>query len=164
MVPTDFFSDPRVPSPKATISNTHLEWHPLVPSNIIDAFYGKEAALQTHYTTSSFIQISDFDETAWTSLLKKEVYEYLPKYSSLQHITGPLYRDISPKTSEGVAIPYAFFYIIIRSDSHCLPFIFPQQPQSEDFTTYHTTLSNIARRTSGLVPLDHLIDDTISSW
>jgi DNA/RNA endonuclease G (NUC1) len=116
---------------------------------------GEHAVAGTGYVVNLAPQTPSLNRFTWNTL-EKLTLEWLESYGSLWVVAGPVYyRGASIaylETEDGVpiAVPHAFFKILIREDGdglHVLPFLFPQQSRQirnpESLVPYVTSVDVI---------------------
>ena len=127
----------------------------MAPNFAIATSHGRNAQLETFLMTNISPQKPDLNRKAWQRLEEIVATELAPKYGDLWVFTGPIFADKSSTLkSSAVAIPKAFFKIIVRpyisdqQSAQVLAFIFPQKVKGdENLLKFVTTVDEIEAQT-----------------
>ena len=133
----------------------------LAPNYAIATRYGTAAQRETFLMSNITPQLHALNAGLWKELEQKIATSYPARYAEVWVITGPVFGAAPKKLRGGVAVPDAFFLIVI--DEHegklrTLALIVPQEaPTSANPERYLTSIGEIQRRT-GLNFLSELDD------
>lgn len=144
-------------SPSAYTGSGYDRGH-LAPNYAIATRYGAEAQRETFLMSNIVPQRHALNAGLWRGLEEKIATSYPARYSEVWVITGPVFAA-QPKTlRDGVAIPEAFFLIVVDENEgklRTMAFLVPQEtPASSDPERFLTTIDEVQRRTG----LDFLRD------
>ena len=133
----------------------------MAPNYAIATRYGTAAQRETFLMSNITPQLHSLNAGLWKELEQKIATSYPARYEEVWVITGPVF-GVTPKNLRGgVAVPEAFFLIVIDENEgklRTLAFIVPQEaPTSADPERYLTSIDEIQRRT-GLDFLNELDD------
>lgn len=137
----------------------------LAPNYAIATRYGTAAQRETFLMSNITPQLHALNAGLWQELEQKIATSYPARYAEVWVLTGPVFGATPKKLRSGVAVPEAFFLIVI--DEHegklrTLAFIVPQEaPPGAAPERYLTRIDEIQRRTG----LDFLgeLDDAAES-
>jgi endonuclease G len=133
----------------------------LAPNYAIATHYGTAAQRETFLMSNITPQLHSLNAGLWKELELKIATSYPARYAEVWVITGPVFGAAPKKIRGGVAVPEAFFLIVI--DEHegqlrTLALIVPQEaPHDAEPERYLTRIEEIQRRT-GLNFLSELDD------
>lgn len=133
----------------------------LAPNYAIATHYGAAAQRETFLMSNVSPQRHALNAGLWRELEERIATNYPARYQEVWVITGPVFAAAPRTLRHGVAIPDAFFLIVV--DEHegklrTLALIVPQEaPAHADPAQYLTTIDDIQRRT-GLDFLSELDD------
>ncbi len=105
----------------------------MAPNFAIETNYGKLAQLETFLMTNISPQTAKLNRSIWRKLESKIVREYAYDLSDIWVITGPIFDREPPRLVSDVAVPSAFYKIVVNkygirdSGIETLAFIFPQK-------------------------------------
>jgi endonuclease G len=133
----------------------------MAPNYAIATRYGAAAQRETFLMSNVAPQLHALNAGLWRELEQRIATSYPARYGEVWAIVGPVF-GASPKTLRGgVAVPDAFFKIVVDESEgklRTLAFIVPQEaPTDADPRRYLTTIDEIQRRT-GLDFLSELDD------
>lgn len=135
----------------------------LAPNYAIATRHGKAAQRETFLMSNIAPQRHALNAGLWKELEVKIATSYPARYGEVWVITGPVFGVNPPRLRGGVAVPEAFFLIIIDENEgrlRTLAFLVPQEvPAEADPARYLTTIEEIQRRT-GLDFLSELDDES----
>ena len=160
---------PRIPTPKArpekfdvdrrtasrvgseSYSGSGYDRGHMAPNFAIATRYGETAQRETFLMSNITPQRHTVNAGLWRELEMRIATSYPARYGEVWVITGPVFGP-SPRTLRGgVAVPDAFFKIIIDEQDgklRTLAFLVPQDaPEGADPARYLTTIDEIERRT-----------------
>jgi endonuclease G len=123
----------------------------MAPNFAIATRYGETAQRETFLMSNITPQRHTLNAGLWRELEMRIATSYPARYGEVWVITGPVFGP-SPRTLRGgVAVPDAFFKIIIDEQDgklRTLAFLVPQDaPEGADPARYLTTIDEIERRT-----------------
>ena len=135
----------------------------LAPNYAIATRHGKAAQRETFLMSNIAPQRHALNAGLWRELEMKIATSYPARYGEVWVITGPVFGVNPPRLRGGVAVPEAFFLILIDENEgrlRTLAFLVPQEASAEaDPARYLTTIGEIQRRT-GLDFLSELDDES----
>lgn len=133
----------------------------LAPNYAIATRYGKKAQEETFLMSNITPQKHGLNAGLWKALEQKIATNYPGRFGEVWVIAGPIFSSRPDKLQRRVAVPEAFYMIIVdESDGRVRAeaFIMPQDPTSTQLDSYLATIDEIERRT-GLDFLSALPDD-----
>jgi endonuclease G len=133
----------------------------MAPNYAIATRYGAAAQRETFLMANITPQRHALNAGLWKELEQKIATSYPARYAEVWVITGPVFGAAPKKIRGGVAVPEAFFLIVIDESEgklRTLAFIVPQEaPTSANPEHYLTSIDEIQQRT-GLNFLSELDD------
>jgi endonuclease G len=133
----------------------------MAPNYAIATRYGTAAQRETFLMSNITPQLHSLNAGLWKELEQKIATSYPARYAEVWVLTGPVFGATPKKLRGGVAVPEAFFLIVIDENEgklRTLAFIVPQEATtSADPERYLTSVDEIQRRT-GLDFLSELDD------
>ncbi len=133
----------------------------LAPNYAIATRYGAAAQKETFLMSNITPQLHSLNAGLWKELELKIATSYPARYEEVWVLTGPVFGAAPKKLRGSVAVPEAFFLIVIDENEgklRTLAFVVPQDaPASADPERYLTSVTEIQRRT-GLDFLSELDD------
>ena len=133
----------------------------MAPNYAIATRYGTAAQRETFLMSNITPQLHALNAGLWKELEQKIATSYPARYEEVWVLTGPVFDATPKKLRGGVAVPEAFFLIVIDENEgklRTLAFLVPQAvPTSADPERYLTSIDEIQRRT-GLNFLSELDD------
>lgn len=133
----------------------------LAPNYAIATRYGAAAQRETFLMSNITPQLHSLNAGLWKELELKIATSYPARYEEVWVLTGPVFSPAPKKLRGGVAVPEAFFLIVIDENEgklRTLAFLVPQDaPTTADPERYLTPIEEIQRRT-GLDFLSELDD------
>jgi endonuclease G len=133
----------------------------MAPNYAIATHYGTAAQRETFLMSNITPQLHSLNAGLWKELEMKIATSYPARYGEVWVFTGPVFGASPKKLRGGVAVPEAFFLIVIDENEgklRTLAFIVPQEaPAEADPERYLTRIEEIQRRT-GLDFLPELDD------
>lgn len=148
-------------SPEAYTGSGYDRGH-LAPNYAIATRYGEAAQRETFLMSNIVPQRHALNAGLWRGLEEKIATSYPARYGEVWALTGPIFAARPRTLRDGVAIPDAFFLIVIDENEgklRTMAFIVPQEtPADSDPAKFLTSIDEIQRRTG----LDFLreIEDT----
>lgn len=130
----------------------------MAPNWAISVSYGREAQLETFYTTNICPQRPECNRHLWEDLEKIEANDYARRYNGVVSYDGPIYHktDTGIGHRERIKIPAAFYKIIVRQHKNevdCIAFIIPQLPEAtsrnsrDNLQKYIVSVSEVEKQT-----------------
>jgi endonuclease G len=133
----------------------------MAPNYAIATRYGSAAQRETFLMSNITPQLHSLNAGLWKELELKIATSYPARYEEVWVLTGPVFGAAPKKLRGGVAVPEAFFLIVIDENEgklRTLAFLVPQDaPPAADPERYLTSIDEIQRRT-GLDFLSELDD------
>jgi endonuclease G len=133
----------------------------LAPNFAIATHFGARAQEETFLMSNITPQKHGLNAGLWKSLEQKIAANYPGRFEEIWVLAGPIFSREPERLKRRVAVPEAFFMVIIdESDGRvrAQSFIFPQEPAESKLDAYLTTIDEIERRT-GLDFFSELPDD-----
>ncbi len=123
----------------------------LAPNYAIATRHGEAAQRETFLMSNIAPQRHALNSGLWKELEMKIATSYPARYGEVWVIVGPVFGANPPKLRGGVAVPEAFFKIIVDENEgklRTLALLVPQDaPAEADAARYLTTIEEIQRRT-----------------
>ena len=163
--------DARLPSLTAQ-AMTLGEWrpHPIAPARALISQYGatggSEAALAANYAPMT----EAFADGPWRRAMHQLTDRYPQRFGEVWIYLGPAYRPDGAKLASGVAIPDAFYAIVLdlteAGGLRALALLIPTDADSLDLNNYLTSIAQIEKLTSlqFLPELDFSVRDTLGNY
>ncbi len=133
----------------------------MAPNYAIATRYGAAAQRETFLMSNITPQLHALNAGLWKEIETKIATSYPARYGEVWAIVGPVFGANPKKLRGGVAVPAAFFAIVIDENEgklRTLAFLVPHDaPAGADPARYLTTIAEIQRRT-GLDFLSELDD------
>lgn len=133
----------------------------LAPNYAIATHYGKQAQEETFLMSNITPQKHSLNAGLWKTLEQKIATNYPGRFGEVWVIAGPIFSARPERLQRRVAVPEAFYMIIVdESDNRVRAeaFILPQDATGADLDRYLVTIDEIEKRT-GLDFLPTLPDD-----
>lgn len=134
----------------------------MAPNYAIATRYGTAAQRETFLMSNITPQRHTLNAGLWKELETKIATSYPARYGEVWVLVGPVFGAKPPQLRGGVAVPEAFFMIVIDENEgrlRTLAFLVPQDaPADADPGRYLTTIAEIQRRT-GLDFLSEIEDE-----
>jgi endonuclease G len=122
----------------------------MAPNFAIATHYGRAAQEETFQMSNVCPQKHSLNAGLWKALEQKIATNYPGRFGEVWVVAGPIFNEHPARLKRRVAIPDAFYMIIVdESDGRVRAesFIFPQEPVSAQLDSYLVTISEIERRT-----------------
>lgn len=123
----------------------------MAPNYAIATRYGTAAQRETFLMSNITPQLHSLNAGLWKELEMKIATSWPARYSEVWVLTGPVFGAQPKKLRGGVAVPEAFFLIVIDENEgklRTLAFLVPQDaPAGADPERYLTRIDEIQRRT-----------------
>jgi endonuclease G len=123
----------------------------LAPNYAIATRYGAAAQRETFLMSNITPQRHALNAGLWKELETRIATSYPARYGEVWVLVGPVFGAQPPQLRGGVAVPEAFFMIIIDENEgrlRTLAFLVPQEaPAAAEPERYLTTIAEIQRRT-----------------
>ena len=94
-------------------SNTGYDRGHMAPNYAIDTVFGEGAQKETFLMSNIVPQRPELNQGPWKEFEQVVANRYLKDYQALWVVTGPIYRDPVQRLPSGVAIPAAFYKIVV---------------------------------------------------
>ncbi|WP_438481239.1 DNA/RNA non-specific endonuclease [Oleiharenicola lentus] len=123
----------------------------LAPNFAIATYFGGQAQEETFLMSNITPQKHGLNAGLWKSLEQKIATNYPGRFGEIWVIAGPIFGRYPARLKRRVAVPEAFFMIIVdESDGRvrAQAFIFPQETASAQLDAYLATIDEIERRTA----------------
>jgi endonuclease G, mitochondrial len=133
----------------------------LAPNHAIAMRYGSRAQEETFLMSNITPQKHALNAGLWKSLEQKIASNYPGRFGEVWVIAGPIFGERPKRLRQRVAVPEAFYMIIVdESDGRvrAASFVFPQEATAGELERYLVAIDEIERRT-GLDFLMELPDD-----
>jgi len=161
--PEEFSVDPRTVAriDPAVYNRSGYDRGHMAPNHVIATRYGRQAQVETFLMSNITPQLHGLNAGLWKALEQKIASNYPGRFGEVWVLAGPVFGDQPKKLQRRVAVPEAFYMIVLdESDGRVRAeaFIIPQEPASPDLDQYLTSIDEIERRT-GLDFLRELPDD-----
>ncbi len=135
----------------------------MAPNHAIATRHGEAAQRETFLMSNIVPQLHELNAGLWKTLEMKIASSYPARYGEVWVITGPIFGTQPPRLRGRVAVPEAFYLIIIdeiEGRLRTLAFIIPQEEaRGSEAARYLTTIAEIQHRT-GLDFLHELEDES----
>lgn len=161
--PEKFETDTRTAARVAAedYANSGYDRGHMAPNYAIATRYGAAAQRETFLMSNITPQLHALNAGLWKELEMKIATSYPARYEEVWVLTGPVFGAAPKKIRNGVAVPEAFFLIVLDENEgrlRTLAFLVPQDaPHGADPERYLTRIEEIQRRT-GLDFLSELDD------
>lgn len=122
----------------------------MAPNYVIATHFGREAQEETFQMSNVCPQKHGLNAGLWKALEQKIAANYPGRFGEVWVVAGPIFNEHPVRLKRRVAIPDAFYMIIVdESDGRVRAesFIFPQEPVSAELDSYLVTVAEIERRT-----------------
>ncbi|MEF1190237.1 DNA/RNA non-specific endonuclease, partial [Vibrio parahaemolyticus] len=118
----------------------------LAPSATMD--FTQESMKQSFLMSNMSPQLPGFNRVGWR-VLEEHVRDLANEYNELYVVTGPIYQGNEGTIGNGVAIPSAFYKVILDpSFDEAIAFIVPHRDvSSSELTNFITTIDEVERQT-----------------
>jgi endonuclease G len=123
----------------------------LAPNYAIATRHGEDAQRETFLMSNIVPQTHALNAGLWRELEMKIATSYPARYGEVWVLTGPIFGPEPPRLRGGVAVPEAFFLIVVDENEgrlRTLSFVVPQDaPTAADPARYLASIAEIQRRT-----------------
>jgi endonuclease G len=85
----------------------------MAPNYAIDTIFGEKAQKETFLMSNIVPQRPSLNQGPWKAIEQMVANRYLKEYEAIWVITGPIYREPVVRLPSGVAVPTAFFKVIV---------------------------------------------------
>lgn len=150
--PEKFVADPRTVAriePDVYTRSGYDRGH-LAPNFAIATHFGAQAQEETFLMSNITPQKHGLNAGLWKSLEQKIATNYPGRFGEIWVLAGPIFGRDPERLKRRVAVPEAFFMVIVdESDGRvrAQAFIFPQEPGSVQLDGYLATIDEIEART-----------------
>ena len=133
-------------------SNSGYDRGHMAPNYAIDRVFGEAAQQETFLMSNIVPQKPELNQGPWKDLEQTIANRYLRDYQQVWVMTGPIYREPIQRLPTGVAIPAAFFKIIVDvvepTGVRAIGVILPQAAhESDKMSSYLVTIDAIEAAT-----------------
>lgn len=161
--PDEFRADTRTTAriDPAVYNRSNYDRGHLAPNYAIATRYGVRAQEETFLMSNITPQKHGLNAGLWKSLEQKIATNYPGRFGEVWVIAGPVFGSRPPRLRQRVAVPEAFYMIMVdESDGRVRTqaFLFPQEPGDGGLERYLATIDEVEQRT-GLDFLAALPDD-----
>ncbi|CAA6679828.1 MULTISPECIES: DNA/RNA non-specific endonuclease [unclassified Lentimonas] len=94
-------------------SNSGYDRGHMAPNYAIDLVFGERAQKETFLMSNIVPQKPELNQRPWKDLEQTVANRYVRDYEEIWVITGPIYREPVSRLRSGVAVPSAFFKVIV---------------------------------------------------
>jgi len=120
----------------------------MAPNYAIDRVFGEQAQKETFLMSNIVPQTPELNQGSWKEVEQIVANRYLRHYEEIWVVTGPIYGESIQNFSSGVAIPQAFFKIVVdvidSTGIRALAMILPQDADpSSPLSSYLTTIDEV---------------------
>lgn len=135
----------------------------MAPNYVIATRYGRSAQLDTFLMTNITPQKGSLNQKSWQRLEEIIANDFSQKFGDFWVVTGPVFGDKPKRLDSGVAVPDAFYKILIKPSTpeqpaRALAFIFPQTAKPRaSLMKFVTTIDAVEARTG--IDFFHELDD-----
>jgi len=135
----------------------------MAPNYVIATRYGRTAQMDTFLMTNITPQKGSLNQKAWQRLEEVIANDFSQKFGEFWVVTGPIFGDKHERLNSGVAVPDAFFKILIKPSSkeqpaRALAFIFQQTAKPRtSLMKFVTTIDEVEAQTG--IDFFHELDD-----
>jgi endonuclease G, mitochondrial len=122
----------------------------MAPNFVIATHYGKEAQEETFQMSNICPQKHGLNAGLWKSIEQKIATNYPGRFGEVWVVAGPVFGERPEKLKRRVAIPDAFYMIIIDESEgrvRAEAFLLPQDPVSTQLDSYLVSIDEIEHRT-----------------
>lgn len=168
--PSSFLPDPNLTKDRQVqtqeYNSSNYDRGHMAPNWAISISYGREAQLETFYTTNICPQRPECNRQLWEDLERIEANDYARRYGSVVSYVGPVFGPNPQGLGKNgrIKIPNAFYKIIVRQykgQTGVLAFLVPQFPAGhgrEALVKYLVPVNEIETKT-GLVFFNRISTD-----
>ena len=161
--PEEFSVDPRtvVRIEPSVYNRSGYDRGHLAPNYAIATRYGQQAQKETFLMSNITPQKHGLNAGLWKTLEQKIATNYPGRFGEVWVIAGPVFGARPERLQRRVAVPEAFYMIVVdESDGRvrAQTFLFPQDATGESLDSYLVSIDEIERRT-GLDFLSELPDE-----
>jgi endonuclease G len=144
-------------------SNSGYDRGHMAPNYAIDSVFGARAQKETFLMSNIVPQRPGLNQGPWKELEQVVANRYLQDYQELWVITGPIYREPVQRLQSGVAIPAAFFKVIVDvvepTGLRALAVVIEQDDSDSSKMSRHLVTIDEVEAVTGLDFLSLLDDD-----
>ncbi len=144
-------------------SNSGYDRGHMAPNYAIDRVFGEGAQQETFLMSNIVPQKPELNQGPWKDLEQTIANRYLRDYQEVWVMTGPIYREPIQHLSTGVAIPAAFFKIIVDvvepTGVRAIGVILPQDVHESDKMSSYLVSIDAIEAATGMDFLS-LLDDS----
>jgi len=111
-----------------------------------DRSFSTQAYNETFLTSNISPQLHEFNSGVWNRL-ENQVRDWARKYGNITVVTaGVLSKPLASIGDEQVAVPHAFYKIVLRKDASgytCLAFLIPHSESDQDLKTFVVSVDSL---------------------
>lgn len=130
-------------------TNTGYDRGHMAPNYAIGVTYGANAQAETFLMSNIVPQMPDLNRGVWKEFEQLVAKEYLRRCEELWVITGPLYAEPIKRLPSRVAVPNAFYKILVDvvgdQSVRTLALVMPQQVGDETLNSFLVSIDDIER-------------------
>ncbi|MES2569919.1 MAG: DNA/RNA non-specific endonuclease [Verrucomicrobiota bacterium] len=156
--PDTFYPDPVLPVAYQVATSEYTrsgyDRGHMAPNWAVSVSHGREAQIETFYTSNIVPQDPELNRGIWESLERVEGNDYARRYGGVVCFDGPIYdgATVGIGKSNRIRIPWGFYKIIVRrvkGQVAVLAFILPQSARGDgkSLSKYLVSVDEIERRT-----------------
>lgn len=144
--------------------------HPIVPSAALLGQHGARGAADAALATNHAPMTEAFASGPWAKAMRELTRRYPQRFGEVWVYLGPAYRPESAKLAAGIAIPDAFYAIVLdltdAGGLRALALLIPTDAESHDLKDYLSSIAQIEKLTGlqFLPELDYSIRDTLGNY
>ncbi len=143
--------DTRIRVQPQAYTNTGYDRGHMAPNYGIAVCYGPKAQEQTFLMSNIAPQRPKLNKGIWKDVEMREISRYAERFEKIWIITGPVYSKIAISNFNEIAVPEAFFKIVIDQTENgyrALGFIIPQDAsETTPLSNYLVSIREIEERT-----------------
>jgi endonuclease G len=119
----------------------------MAPNYLIGMVFGAVAQEETFLMSNIVPQLPDLNRGPWKDFEQTVAREYLPECEELWIITGPIYSEPVKRLSSGVAVPVAFYKILVdvvgSGQVRALALVMPQEGGEGSLKAYLVSVDQV---------------------
>lgn len=128
-------------------TNTGYDRGHMAPNYALGVVFGAEAQTETFLMSNIVPQLPDLNRGPWKDFEQTVAREYLERCEEIWVITGPLYSEPAKRLASGVAVPVAFFKILVDvipgGSARALALVMPQKVGDEGLDEFLVSIDDI---------------------